>query len=107
MNESQYIRILVSDKTFIVAAYILIDYTSFIWVFSLCRYYDSKMPYVFLGGLIDGSNPDYIKNTIDHLIRDLKCACWDNAVKANVANKPREQKNAHNLDDNENTNVVD
>ena len=108
MEQSQYIRILVPDKTFIVVAYICIDYASFIWVFSPCWHYDSKLPHVFLGALIGGNNPGYTKNAIDYLTGDLlKRALWGNAVKANVVNKLREQANAQNSDDNENTNVVD
>ena len=97
MEQSQYIRTLVPDKTFIVVAYIFIDYASFIWVCSPCWHYDSKLPHVFLGTLIDGNNPGYTKNATGYLIGDLlKRVFRGNIVKANVANKPREQTNAHN-----------
>ena len=66
------------------------------------------MRHVFLGALIDRNNPGYTKNAIDYLIGDLlKRGFRGNAVKANVANKPRERTNAHNSDDDENTDVVD
>ena len=66
------------------------------------------MSHVFLGALIDGNNPGYTKTTIDYLIGDLlKRPFRGNAVKANVATKPRERANAQNSDDNENTDVVD
>ena len=92
----------------IVFAYIFIDYASFIWVCSPCWHYDSKLRHVFLGALIDRNNPGYTKNAIDYLIGDLlKRGFRGNAVKANVANKPRERTNAHNSDDDENTDVVD
>ena len=108
MEQSQYTRILVPDKTFIVVAYIFIDYALFIWVCSPCWHYDSKLAQVFLGALIDRNNPGYTKNAIDYLIGDLlKRAFRGNAVKANVVSKPRERTNAPNSDDNENTNVVD
>ena len=108
MEQSQYIRILVPDKTFTVVAYIFIDYASFIWVCSPCWHYDSKLPHAFLGVLIDGHKPGWTKNAIDFLIGNLlKRAFWGNVVKANAANTPLEQTNAHNSDDNENTNVVD
>ena len=97
-----------SWQDIIVVAYIFIDYASFIWVCSPCWHYDSKLQHVFLGALIDRNNPSYSKNDIDYLIEDLlKHAFWCNAVKANVANNLHEQINAHNSDDNENTNVVD
>ena len=55
------------------------------------------MPHVFLGTLIDGNNPGYTKNATGYLIGDLlKRVFRGNIVKANVANKPREQTNAHN-----------
>ena len=92
----------------IVFAYIFNDYASFIWVCSPCWHYDSKLRHVFLGALIDRNNPGYTKNAIDYLIGDLlKRGFRGNAVKANVANKPRERTNAHNSDDDENTDVVD
>ena len=90
----------------IVFAYIFNDYASFIWVCSPCWHYDSKLPHVFLGALINGNNPGYTKNPIDYLIGELlKRAFRGNAAKTNVATKPREQTNAHNLD--ENTDLVD
>ena len=45
---------------------------------------------------------------MDYLIGDLlKRAFRGNAEKANVAKKPRERTNAHNSEDNENTNAVE
>ena len=45
---------------------------------------------------------------MDYLTGDLlKRAFRGNAVKANVANKPRERTNAHNSEDSENTNAVE
>ena len=97
-----------SDKTFIVVAFIFIDCASFIWVYSPCWHYDSKLQHVFLGALINGNNPGYTKNAIDNLIGGLlKHVFRGNEVNVNVANKPRERTNAHNSDDNGNKNVVD
>ena len=91
-----------------IVAYIFIDYVSFIWVCSPGWHYDSKLPHVFLWALIDGNSPDYTKTAIDYLSGDLlKRAFRSNAVEANVATKLRERTNAHNSDDNENTDVVD
>ena len=92
MEQSQYIRILVPHKAFIIAAHIFIEYASFIWVRSPCWHYDSKLPHVFLGTLIDGNDPGYTKNAIDYLIGDLlKRTFRLNAVKANVANHSNER----------------
>ena len=108
MKQSQYIRILLSVKTFLVVVYIFFNYASFIWVCSPCWHYDSKLPPVFFGALIDGNNRGQTKNAIDYLNGDLsKHAFPDNAVKANVRSKPHIWTNTHNSDDNENTNVVD
>ena len=102
-EKSQYIRILVPDKTFIV-----IDFASFIWICSPCWHYNSQLPHVFWGAFIDRNNSGYTKNAIEYLIGDLlKRAFRGNAEKTNVANNPLEQTNAHNSDDIENTNVVD
>ena len=89
-------------------AYVFIDYVSFIWVCSPCWHYEYNLSHVFLGALLDGNNPGYTKTTTDYLIGDLlKRAFRGNPVKANVATKPRERTDAHNSDDNENTDVVD
>ena len=107
MEQSQYIRILVPDKTFIVVAYVFIDYASFKWVCSPCWHYDSKLSHVFLGALIDGNDPGSTKIAIGYFTGDLlKRAFQSNAVKANVAKKPRERTNVHNSGDNEYTNDV-
>ena len=108
MEQFQYIKILVPYMTFIVVAYIFIDYASFIWVCSPFWHYDSKLRHVVLGALIDGNSPGYTKNAMDYLIGDLlKRAFRGNAVKANVAKKPRERTNAHNSEDNEIANAVE
>ena len=92
MEQSQYIRILVLDKTFIIVAHIFIEYASFIWVRSPCWHYDSRLWHVFLEALIDGNDPGYTKNAIDYFIGNLlKRTFRPSAVKANVANRANER----------------
>ena len=64
--------------------------------------------HMFFMGIDRRNSSDYTKTAIDYLSGDLlKRAFRGNAVEANVATKLLERTNAHNSDDNENTDVVD